>query len=378
MAKNLVFCADGTWNGPDVDDDDDGTPDKTNVLKAFGRLSGALTPGYKPTDPEQEKAATEGGTLVQHAKYLHGVGHSHSLIRKLLGGGVGAGIERRIIRGYTYLSRNCAPGDRIYLIGFSRGAYTVRTLAGMVATVGLLNPAKLDLSNKRKAYRYGVTAWSRYRRTLVNRFTRTQKAYERLGFPVSKAGWVPDVPIRAVGVWDTVGALGMPVYRLKSGRRLEAYRFANHALSPKVQSAFHALSVDERRADFTATLWDPRDGMEQVWFAGAHADVGGGNPATQSRLSNIALTWMLQKLEGAGMRITDDGAGLPRDAAAKMHEPWNEGVWRKLAKADRKIPRAPRFHASLYERKDILGDAYSPRPLTPYTVNGRLDPTDRA
>ena len=127
MAKNLVFCADGTWNGPDRDPDDDDTPGKTNVLKLFELLSGALRPGYKAADPEQEKAAVDGfGAVLQHAKYLHGVGDSANAIIRMLGGGVGAGIERRIIRGYTYLSRNYAAGDRIYLTGFSRGAYTVR------------------------------------------------------------------------------------------------------------------------------------------------------------------------------------------------------------------------------------------------------------
>jgi uncharacterized protein (DUF2235 family) len=378
VAKNLVFCADGTWNGPDRDPDDDDTPGKTNVLKLFELLSGALRPGYKAADPEQEKAAVDGfGAVLQHAKYLHGVGDSANAIIRMLGGGVGAGIERRIIRGYTYLSRNYAAGDRIYLTGFSRGAYTVRTLAGMVAAVGLLDATRLDLSDKRKAYRYGITAWSKYRYGLTGRFTRTQKAYARHGIPVSRDKWLPEVPIRAVGVWDTVGALGIPFYRLKSGRRIENYRFADHALSPKVQSAYHALSVDERRADFSATLWDPRDGVEQVWFAGAHADVGGGYPADESLLSNIALTWLLRRLRDAGLLITGDGADLPRNAAAAMHKPWEENPWKNLPQADRAIPDNPLFHASLYERKDALGDAYAPAPLQRFTTGGHLDPRYR-
>jgi uncharacterized protein (DUF2235 family) len=378
LAKNLVFCADGTWNGPDVDFDDDGTPDPTNVLKAFEMLSGALAPGYGPGAKEQEKVRDDGtGGILQHAKYLHGVGDNDNRIIHFLGGIAGAGMEGRIIRGFTYLSRNHVPGDRIYLIGFSRGAYTVRALAGMVARVGLLNPAMLNLADKELAYRYGIWAWVRYRRTLIAD-NPTLRAFEQKGVTVPPEGWIPNVPVRAVGVWDTVGALGIPLYSPFDGHRLESIQFANHHLDPKVHTAFHALAVDERRADFTPTLWDPRIGVEQVWFAGAHGDVGGGYPARESLLSNIPLAWMLGRLRVEGLLLADDGTGLPSDVAAPIHRPWLEGIWRDLPKAARRLPDVPRLHVSLYERKAALGARYSPRPLMRFTVDGQLDPKYRA
>ncbi|MES2606654.1 MAG: DUF2235 domain-containing protein, partial [Pseudomonadota bacterium] len=161
MPKWIVFCADGTWNGPGQDDNGDKLPDPTNVFKLFWGLAGELTAGSVIAADEQEKALVVNGKLLQLAKYIHGVGDSRNPIRRLVGGAFGAGIIARIVRGYTFISRNYEPGDRIVIVGFSRGAYTARALAGMVAGQGLLG--KHLTADKERAYRAGAQAWYRYR-----------------------------------------------------------------------------------------------------------------------------------------------------------------------------------------------------------------------
>ena len=161
MSKNIIFCADGTWNGPDTDHDNDGTPDPTNVFKAFMLLSGEPDPASTLLASEQEIA--EAGPDGQVAKYLHGVGDSRNVIAKLVGGAFGDGIIARIVRGYTFISRHYRPGDRIILMGFSRGAYTARALGGLIANVGLLDTSKYDSNDKALAYRMGILAWRKYR-----------------------------------------------------------------------------------------------------------------------------------------------------------------------------------------------------------------------
>lgn len=132
MGKQIVFCADGTWNGSGSDDEEPGPP--TNVLKLFHNLAGIDSLDSLALADEQERFLADGaGATLQAAKYLHGVGDSNNLLVKLLGGTLGAGLIARVIRGYTFVSRHYETGDRIHLIGFSRGAYTARALAGLIA-----------------------------------------------------------------------------------------------------------------------------------------------------------------------------------------------------------------------------------------------------
>src|SRR6185369_297540 len=149
MPKRIVFCADGTWNGPEqqtgvtpIDSADDhgelNGAKVTNVVKLFANLA---------------------GRVVQIAKYIHGVGDSNSFLKKAMGGMFGMGVIARIVRGYTFISRNYEPGDEIHIAGFSRGAYTARALAGLIASVGLLNRAHYDPTDKNEAYRLGIAAW---------------------------------------------------------------------------------------------------------------------------------------------------------------------------------------------------------------------------
>jgi uncharacterized protein (DUF2235 family) len=116
MTKNIIFCADGTWNSPNQDNDGDETPDPTNVFKLFLCLEGKDSPNTLLTANEQEKELSENGMALQVSKYIHGVGDSRNAIRRLLGGTFGAGIISRIVRGYTFISRNYEPGAKIFIV----------------------------------------------------------------------------------------------------------------------------------------------------------------------------------------------------------------------------------------------------------------------
>jgi uncharacterized protein (DUF2235 family) len=331
MAKTLIFCADGTWNGPDQDDDNDGSSDSTNVFKLFFGLEGELSQETIRDADEQEKFLAEGAKPVQVAKYIHGVGDSRNPIRKILGGAFGAGTIARIVRGYTFISRNYAPGDAIVLTGFSRGAYTARALAGLIASEGLL--AKALTQDKKLAYRWGAKAWYRYRSKA--------KGASKPSFWKRLAEAMADLPaflsaddlkdedlvavdtIKAVAVWDTVGALGLPKY--ENDARADAFRFADNRLNKKVEWGFHAVSLDEQRDDFSPTMWANRKNVVQVLFPGAHADVGGGYPIKggESGLSNGALLWMVDQLKEVGVQILDSiAASNQADAGGIAHQPW--------------------------------------------------------
>ncbi|TAK93726.1 MAG: DUF2235 domain-containing protein [Aquabacterium sp.] len=331
MSKNIIFCADGTWNSPGQDDNRDGTPDCTNVYKTFLALSGALSPKSLLDAGEQEKALTTIKGVQQVAKYIHGVGDSHNPIQKLLGGATGAGTIARIIRGYTFISRHYEPGDQIYIIGFSRGAYTARALAGLICSQGLLKGINYDDEHGReKAYLRASQVWYRYEES--------HKTTHALAKLISAVAYLPGfithneigaedlqaVPeIAAVGVWDTVGAMGIPDI-FGDGDKHDAYQFADLKLNPKIRKGFHAVSLDERRAPFMPTLWtDDSDRVEQVIFPGAHADVGGGYP--ECGLSDIALGWMLDKLAACGVQL--DKPALKADPGATAHEPWKSVVY---------------------------------------------------
>src|SRR5689334_13337454 len=155
MSKQIIFCADGTWNGPgdssatDIDSTAQQDPiaesEVTNVVKLFVNLRGQVTAETQALKNETETVCRDAaGNALQVAKYLHGVGDSKNPVMKVLGGMFGVGVIARIVRGYTYISRNYEPGDSIHIAGFSRGAYTARALAGMIAKVGLLNNKAYD------------------------------------------------------------------------------------------------------------------------------------------------------------------------------------------------------------------------------------------
>jgi len=336
MAKNIVLCLDGTWNGPDTRATD-GSATPTNVQKVFESLKGSAP--LAPTDNEKEiSAAADGAFPAQAAKYIHGVGNMDNFIARVCDGALGIGLVARIIRGYTYLSRNYVPGDNIYIVGFSRGAYTARALAGFVVHQGLLDWQAMQLQEgTEESYSAGLAAWGQYKATLnagnqsilhglAMAITDLHDKFEEGLHPAPALRFVEDVPVQAVGVWDTVGALGIPDVQEEDGTevRADVFEFADNQLSSDVKFGFHAVAADEQRVDFTPTLWDDRDGVAQFIFPGAHADVGGGYPDTESGLSNGPLAWMARQLASVGVRFEQLPPGMP-DPEAMQHRPWSNG-----------------------------------------------------
>ena len=241
--KRLVLCCDGTWNR--ADQASDGEPCPTNVVKLAYRVA--------KRDPDN---------VPQIVYYDHGVGTGNPLDR-LVGGAFGTGLEENIHDAYRFLIANYEEGDQIFLFGFSRGAFTARSLGGMIRNCGIL---------KRASVGEYTAAIDLYR----NRGQHpTADPSARFRDRHSVCGDAP-VKIRVIGVWDTVGALGIPIRalgRLTRGR----YEFHDTELSGSVENGFHALAIDERRGPFAPTLWSEKPKghrVEQVWFAGVHGDVG--------------------------------------------------------------------------------------------------------
>ena len=204
---------------------------------------------------------------------------------------MGRGINRKIRRAYGYLASRYREGDLIYLLGYSRGAYAVRSLAGVIDRVGLLRADHATVRNIRQAYRhYECDPDSAISRTFVSHF-----CHDR-------------VEIEMIGVWDTVKALGLrlPFVWKRSERH---HAFHNHALGPSVKHGFHALALNETRAVYDPILWKTPPGwqghVEQVWFRGSHGDIGGqlnGFEAARP-LSNLSLVWMLGRAEACGLPL---------------------------------------------------------------------------
>lgn len=265
--KRLVVCLDGTWNAPDNGD----AP--TNVVKIMRAVRPSATDA-------------QGGTVNQVVFYDPGVG-TGGPIDKFTGGALGLGLDVNVRDGYRFLANNYEPGDEIYLFGFSRGAFTARSLAGFIGRVGLASKARLGTLK---------VLWDYYRACKPGQPAPPEpaKVTEALQFGHR------DVRIRCVGVWDTVGALGVPGEALKGFNRKQ-FQFHDVTLGQKIDVALHAVAIDEKRGPFAPTLWEPHSQglgpgqvVEQVWFAGVHSNVGGSY--ADSGLSDLALEWMIRRV----------------------------------------------------------------------------------
>jgi uncharacterized protein (DUF2235 family) len=287
MSRRIAFCADGTW---------DGSSNNTNVFKIYNAISSI--PGE------------------QYKFYDSGVGADSLPVEKLAGGAFGFGLFQKIKDAYSSIAGVYEEGDELFIFGFSRGAYTARSLAGMIANCGLptKNPDPNQVNIAFNAYR---------------------NKDQRASLLASLSSYNMVTPnIKMVGVWDTVGSLGIPA--IFGGVSPILYGFLDTTLNSRIQNACHAIAIDERRIEFPPTLWTgnpaPGQTVSQVYFTGVHCDVGGGysdDAGTGTALSDITLSWMMNKAQALGL-VMDPAAvakyahpSESKNALDTKHESWN-------------------------------------------------------
>lgn len=289
MFKRLIVACDGTWN-----DSDDGTKHgKLAIPSNVTRISRAI------------KAVSQDG-VQQIVNYHSGVGTEGTKFSRFLGGTTGKGLSDNVREAYSFLANNYHHGDEIFLLGFSRGAFTARSIGGLIGEIGLLT--KKGLNSLPEVYQ---DVQHRRDDNYVPAhpdipFTRKPSASDpRYAQELERRGLTRlDVPIKVIGVWDTVGSLGIPRIgflqraRLQS-RQSKATTFYDTKLNNCVENAFQALALDEMRSSFSPAIWEKPEGnrttLRQVWFPGAHANVGGGYDDQQ--IADISLAWMMSQLE---------------------------------------------------------------------------------
>ena len=305
--KRLVICCDGTWNTPTQTKGGEACP--TNVFTMSEAVADVDSHGAR-----------------QVTYYHEGVGAK--LSERIRGGLFGFGLSRDVQSAYRFVVENFAAGDELFLFGFSRGAYTVRSTAGLIRNAGVLRAEHADRISE--AYALYRDRKSAPRSAAAERF---RQAYS------------VETKIRFIGVWDTVGALGIPL----SGMRMvglvnRRWQFHDTDLSSRVESAYQAVAIDERRSAFRPTLWNQQaqaedQTLEQVWFSGVHSDVGGGYPDGQ--LADLTLAWLAGRAHAQGLAF-DEVVDVDHEKAAlgPLHNSLR-GFYRLFGSYPRPIGQAP-------------------------------------
>lgn len=332
---DIVVCCDGTWNTPD--DTENGLPSPTNVCKIFNAIDVGEEPG-------------------RELSYYHpGVGTGEGALDRVLGGGLGAGLGRNIKSAYRWLAVNYRENDRIWLFGFSRGAFTARCVAGIVTRYGLLDLSDPAISAE-DVWSKVDAVYEKYREGIGKRIpgkyfneNKTNRAAEAI------------TPVYFIGVWDTVGSLGVPddLAFLDLLDDPQEYQFHNTTLNDHVLNARHAVALDEMRQSFIPTLWTGVEGrkktVKQLWFPGVHSDVGGGY--AENGLSDGALSWMMDEARRKGLKFHDVKKQLRCDALGYMHDS-HAGMFRFLPSRPRNTPAIVKenlresLHATVMKRVD--------------------------
>ena len=333
MSKNLVVCIDGTANAPGQIDGDDvpvgqGRYVQTNVARTWEALTGQTLDLERPYGSIYKIQARKGETEQGEALYLNGVGSSGNFVSRTFQGGTGTGTSERIRDAYRFLAERWQPVDHIFGFGFSRGAFAIRSLAGFINDVGL---------------------------PLKNNLLKEDELAELFGI-YSNGGkgprWTePKAKVDFIGIWDTVG-------RLAFGRTVNGY----HRISPQnVKVVCHALALDEQRKHFQYEPWvtsNLRQTIEQVWFMGAHSNVGGGY--RDDHLSNIALFWILKRALDHGLELSLKAvSGWDREGInGRIRDSYVEFFKKPsligelftalgIAKSEREVPPGHRLHQSV-------------------------------
>lgn len=375
MPRNIILCSDGTGN----------TAIKgrgTNVFKLYEALD---------LDPEKQVAFYDDGVGTERLRPL-----------AALGGAFGFGLSRNVRQVYTALARVYEPGDRIFLFGFSRGAFTVRTLAGFIAACGIVDRARRRSDDGLEAaVKEAYSAYrDRYRTPLMRRFRGTPSDQPETVRRVRRElavqhdarseleAW--QVPIAFIGVWDTVDAVGFPVPFIADAFNtlVYPYKFPNRRLGPTVMRARHALAIDDQRHTFHPLLWDerpgpdvgladsvpnpqpgeiPTDRIQQIWFPGVHSNVGGGYP--KQGVSIVALVWMMDEARASGLQFCRTDTDLYGDRQNAHDHLYNSraglGLYYRFMPRDidricRDNGVVPVLHSSAVERILTAPDGYAP------------------
>lgn len=328
--RKLAVCLDGTWNEP-CDGEEEYR--ETNVRRVF-------------------EALDLGDGANQLGCYVAGVGTGGPLDR-LVGGCTGFGLSHNIQKAYSWLSANHREEDEIFLFGFSRGAYSARSLVGLIRNCGLLRSEHIHRIDE---------AYELYRKRDEGPDTSEAQVF--------RSAYSREVRIRFLGVWDTVGSLGIPLLFLRKLDDQTLFAFHDTRLSGIVQTACHALAIDEHREDFEATLWDPdreKPGqtIEQCWFAGAHCDVGGGY--RERELADITLKWMREKAAEAGLEFLEgtEVGDVSGNYRGMCHDEWWSFKYFWRGKIRREIGKTSLGHeildSSVAERLRDPDQDYHPR-----------------
>ena len=308
--KRIIICSDGTWQSPESDN-------PTHVL----RVARAIT----PEDLQGNK---------QVVFYDWGVGTEGDRVR---GGATGAGLDKNIMDTYRFIVHNYEEGDALFFFGFSRGAYTVRSLAGLIRNAGILRREHAELIPK---------AYELYRQRSAD-----SKPFKEKSTEFRQLYAVADITrICFIGVWDTVGALGIPAPFLGT---LGTTRYLFHDTEPSsiIDCARHAVSIDETREDFEPTLWShkPSVDLKQVWFAGVHTDIGGGY--ADHRLGDYAGKWLLDEACQCGLSCAPHlETQMHPDHSGPQHNEYR-GFYRALRRS-RVREVQPLLHQSVKARWD--------------------------
>ena len=375
--KNIVLCSDGTWN---------------TVLKGRGTNVFKLFEALDHTPPRD-------GQPVQLAYYDDGVGTQRSRLLRLLGGAFGLGLAKNVRDLYTHLARVYVPGDHVYLFGFSRGAFTVRALSGLVNACGIIrNEGGSDGHDLprlvKKAYKIYRRRYPGFGTRLTGRLKekadgtrpcedfKREHAWRRCCVPPHGPGksahgyWDG---IRMIGVWDTVDAVGFPFKDQADVLNcIFRFKFPDQELSSNVEYGYQALAIDEERKTYRPILWDERKStgrVQQVWFSGVHANVGGGYP--KQGLSLVTLLWMMKKAKHHGLRFSER-TWQQIESAGNAHDRLYDSR-SGLASLYRYGPRdiqvlcgrhgSPvRIHESVVERVRLKTDGYAPTALSGVTI----------
>src|SRR5262245_1009803 len=316
---------------------------------------------------------------AQRVYYETGVGSDGW--NAVVGGVFGAGLDRKILEGYQFLVRNYKEGDEVFVFGFSRGAYTARSLVGLIGRVGLITRVNVgDDAFERlvdaQSPRAAGADWAMFDRAYaIYRDRSGTQAARDADAAEFRAKYSRSVGIKCLGVWDTVGSRGIPDDCFAQFNQA-VHGFHDVTLGAIVDNAFHALALDERRAAFTPTLWStptrPAQRVEQVWFVGDHSDVGGGHEDAPigARLADIPLAWMAGRARELGLEL-DLLASRPEDeiaAEAGLHDTYEEfvdGQYRKLHPPAPRTPGDPHFcsqaiHPSVVARWRTERSRYRP------------------